>query len=123
MILKSMIIGLVYTLIILFVLGCGNTNKADSYGAVISEQQAIKVESIFEKPEDFKGKTVKVEGKIVNECPGGHWFYLKGEKETIYVTLSGFILPQRVGKIAVVEGSVINDDGKTAILGKGVEIK
>ncbi len=123
MILKSIIIGLVYMSIISLILGCSNTNKADNYGAVISEQKITKVEDIITKPKDFEGKTVKVEGKIVNECPGGHWFYLKGEKDTIYVTLSGFILPQRVGKIAIVEGNVINDSGKTAILGKGVEIK
>lgn len=123
MILKSTIINLVLISAVLFIFGCSNVNKSDNYGSVISEQRTTKVGNIILKPNDFEGKTVKVEGQIVNECPGGHWFYIKDEKETIYVTLSGFILPQRVGKIAVVEGDVINNNGKPAILGKGVEIK
>lgn len=123
MVLKSMIISLVYILATLFLLGCSNANKTDNYGTIISEQQTTKVKDIIAKPNDFKGKSVKVEGQIVNECPGGHWFYLKDDNEIIYITLSGFILPQRVGKTAVVEGSVINENGKVSILGKGVEIK
>ncbi|MGB9595767.1 MAG: hypothetical protein ACPL7B_05750 [Candidatus Poribacteria bacterium] len=101
-------------------LGCA---KKDIYGETITIQSTTLIDDLITKSQDFVGKTVKIEGQIINECPGGHWFYLKGNKEIIYVTLSGFILPQRIGKTAVVEGSLIDNNGTPALLGKGVEIK
>lgn len=119
---KELIISIAFTIIgfLSLLSGCA---KKDIYGETITTQSATLIDDLINKSKDFIGKTVKVEGQIVNECPGGHWFYLKGDKEIIYVTLSGFILPQRVGKTAVVEGSLIDNNGTPALLGKGVEIK
>ncbi len=111
--------SMIVSSLILASLGC---NNSDSYGAGISEQTVTRIENIAANAADYYGKTVRVEGRIIDECPGGHWFHLKGEKDVVYVTLSGFTLPQKVGKTAVVEGSVMNDERLT-ILGKGVEVK
>ena len=102
--------------------GCGS-KKGEVFGEPIAEQTTTSIDKITADADSFMGKTVKVEGQIINECPGGHWFYMKGERELIYVTLSGFILPQRVGKVVVVEGNVVTEQDKPAILGKGIEIK
>lgn len=112
-----------FIIIIGFLVLLSGCAKKDIYGETITTQPTTLIDDLVNKSKDFMEKTVKVEGQIVNECPGGHWFYLKGNKEIIYVTLSGFILPQRVGKTAVVEGSLIDNNGTPALLGKGVEIK
>ena len=100
--------------------GC---NQQEKFGTEVSTQAVTAIENLVAKSGDFDNKTVKIEGQIIEECPGGHWFHLKGTKEIIYVTLSGFTLPQRVGKTVVVEGSLVNDGGQLALLGKGVEVK
>ncbi len=110
----------VITVFLTLLLGCA---KKDIYGETITTQSTTTIDELITNPQNFLGKTVKIEGEIVNECPGGHWFYLKGDKEIIYVTLSGFILPQRVGKTAVVEGNLVENNNTYALLGKGVEIK
>jgi len=107
----------------LIVLIAGCKSAVERYGAETSDQTITKIENITADFANFDGKTVKVAGQIINECPGGHWFNLKGEKAVIYVTLSGFTLPQKVGQTVVVEGDVINEGGRLTILGKGVEIK
>jgi len=98
-------------------------NQQEKFGTEVSTQAVTAIENLVAKPGDFDNKTVKIEGQIIDECPGGHWFHLKGTKEIIYVTLSGFTLPQRVGKTVAVEGSLVNDSGQLALLGKGVEVK
>jgi hypothetical protein len=100
--------------------GC---NQQEKFGTEVSTQAVTAIENLVAKPGDFDNKTLKIEGQIIDECPGGHWFHLKGTKEIIYVTLSGFTLPQRVGKTVTVEGSLVNDGGQLALLGKGVEVK
>jgi predicted small secreted protein len=121
--LKRTIIAISIIMAFALILIAGCSNKAEVFGTPINDQITTKIDTIIASPDSFHGKTVKVEGQIVNECPGGHWFYMKGEKELIYTTLSGFVLPQKVGKVVVVEGNVINENDKPAILGKGVEVK
>ncbi len=104
-----------------FFAGC--SAKKDIYGETISTQSVTLIDDLISKPKDFDGKMIKVEGQIIDECPGGHWFHLKGSKEIIYVTLSGFTLPQRVGETVSVEGNLIDNNGSPALLGKGVEVK
>ena len=115
-------ISMIAIILTILIIGCGG-KKAEFFGEPLTEQTITSIDKISTDPDNHKGKTVKVEGTIVNECPGGHWFYMKGERELIYVTLSGFILPQRVGKTVAVEGSIITENDKPAILGKGVEVK
>ena len=120
---KSVLLMLVSLIILvsatLITVGC---NQQEKFGVDVSSQAITAIEKLVTNPQDFGKKIVKVEGQIIDECPGGHWFHLKGTKEIIYVTLSGFILPQKVGKTVVVEGSLVNNDGQVALLGKGVEL-
>jgi len=112
-------------LIIGILMSCMSCGKKEKFGEAISEQKSTEIGDIFTHPKDYEGKTVKVEGKIVEECPSGCWFNLKDETGVIYIDImpSGFAIPQKVGRQATVEGKVITKEGKLMIIGKGVEIK
>jgi len=110
----------IFTGLLAILVGCAKNNI---YGEKVTVQSTTLIDDLIAKPQNFSGQTVKVEGQIIDECPGGHWFHLKGNKEIIYVTLSGFTLPQKVGKTAIVEGNLVDNNGTPALLGRGVEIK
>jgi hypothetical protein len=104
--------------------GCGKKD-AGVYGEEISNQTITKVESILTYPENFEGKTVTIQGKIINECPSGCWFDVKEDAGVLYVDLnpSGFAIPQKVNKEVIVEGKVSVRDNQPIMTGTGVEIK
>jgi RecJ-like exonuclease len=101
--------------------GCGSGEK---FGKEITETKVTKIEDILAEPDKYIGKTVKIEGKIIQECPSGCWFYLKDQTGTIYVDLkpSGLAIPQSVGKKVAAEGKVKSSE-RLEIIGKGVEIE
>jgi uncharacterized protein YdeI (BOF family) len=102
--------------------GCA---KEIQFGQEISGREIAKIGDILSSPEKYEGKIVKVQGKIIRECPTGCWFNLKDETGVIYVDImpSGFAIPQKTGKQATVEGKVTLKDRRLMIIGKGVEIK
>ena len=104
--------------------GCGRKG-ADAYGQEISNRNMTKLNAILSQPDNFDGQTVTVEGKIVQECPTGCWFDIKGDAGMIHVDIqpSGFAIPQKVGKAVVVEGQISVKNNKPVLIGKGVEIK
>lgn len=100
----------------------GSDNK---FGKEISEIEATKIKDILADSDKYIGKTVKVEGAIIKECPSGCWFYLKDQTGAIYVDLfpSGFAISQRVEAKVIVEGIVKNRGDRIEIIGEGVEFK
>jgi len=110
----------IFTICLVIAAGCARTVN---HGETISDQELTKIENILANSTDYEGKTVKVEGKIINECPTGCWFDLKGKTGVIHVTLPAFAIPQEVGKTVVVEGNVLSESGRLMIVGRGVEIK
>ena len=104
--------------------GCGRKG-AQSYGQEISDRHVTKLDAILSQPDSFEGKTVTVEGKIVQECPTGCWFDIRGEAGMMHVDIkpSGFAIPQKVGKSVVVEGKVSVQNNRPVLIGTGVEIK
>ena len=113
------ILGLALTLA-----GCGEKGT-DAYGQEISNRNVTKLNAILGQPDNFDGKTVTVEGKIVQEYPTGCWFNMKEDTGMIHVDIkpSGFAIPQKVGKTVVVEGTVSVQNNKPVLIGTGVEIK
>jgi starvation-inducible outer membrane lipoprotein len=116
--LKSTVLIVVLGLMVLA--GC---SKVGIYGEPISEQPTTNIESIVANSASYEGKTVKIEGKIFDECPSGCWFNLKGEKAVMYITLSGFVIPQKVGRPTIVEGDLTNEAGRLTVQAKGIEIR
>ena len=116
---------LIILLVILGVSGCsGNSSdNSERYGVNITEKKVISVKDIYTNPNEYLNQTVRLEGKIVRECPSGCWFYLEDETGTIYVDInpSGLSIPTKVGKKVVVEGVPENKNGRISIVGKGVE--
>ncbi len=113
---------LLLTIVIGSIVGCGGGEK---FGEEITEIEVTKIKDILIDPDKYVGKTIRVEGKIIRECPSGCWFYLKDETGTIYVNLlpSGLAIPQKVGAKVVVEGKLESKEGRIEIVGKGVEIR
>lgn len=113
---------LLLTIVIGSIVGCGGSEK---FGEEITVIEITKIKDILIDPDKYVGKTIRVEGKIIRECPSGCWFYLKDDTGTIYVNIlpSGFAIPQKVGAKAVVEGKLESKEGRIEIVGKGVEIR
>jgi uncharacterized protein YdeI (BOF family) len=128
---KINLIGLflVILVIVVSIAGCSNNSSVDSnnnrekYGVAITEKEVTSVKDILTNPDEYLDQTVRLEGKIVQECPSGCWFFLEDKTATIYVDInpSGLNIPPKVGKKVVVEGVPTNKNGRVSIIGKGVE--
>jgi len=97
----------------------------ERFGKEITVDVTTNAGDILSRPDEFDGKTVKMEGEITRECPTGCWLDLKDETGVVFVDLgpSGFAIPQKVGSKIIVEGKVLKRQEKTMIVAKGVEIK
>jgi len=102
--------------------GCGHP---EIYGEKISNRKVTPIKEILLAPEQYNGKQVTVKGNIAIECETGCWFNFKEGDAVIYVDLepSGFAIPQKGGRNAVVEGNVAIKEGKPRLIGRGVEIR
>ncbi|MBN2209442.1 MAG: hypothetical protein JW759_09120 [Candidatus Coatesbacteria bacterium] len=121
---KNQIISLaLIALLVAALCGCGG--GGEKFGDAITTVETTKVGDILARPDDFTGKTVKIEGEIARECPTGCWLDLKDETGVTYVDLgpSGFAIPQKVGSKITIEGKVLKRPERTMIIGKGVEIQ
>lgn len=127
---KIKLIGLFLVIFVMVVsmAGCGgnsngnSSNNSEKYGVDITEKKVTSVKDILTNPDEYLDQTVRLEGKIVRECPSGCWFFLEDETGTIYVDInpSGLSIPPKVGKKVVVEGVPTNRNGRVSIIGKGV---
>ena len=126
---NSKLIGiLVILLVVIFsIAGCNSNSNSNSssekYGVDVTEKEVTSVKDILGNSDEYLDKTIRLEGKIVRECPSGCWFFLEDETGTIYVDInpSGLSIPPKVGKKVVVEGVPENKNGRISINGKGVE--
>jgi hypothetical protein len=87
-------------------------SQADKYGKEISLAEKTSISKILETPEKFVGKTVLVEGKVLDVCSmAGCWMELKSDVENqkikIKVKDGDIVFPvEAKGKNALVEGTV-----------------
>lgn len=103
----------------------GCAAKTTLYGQEIAEKNITRIGDILANPAKSEGKTVKIKGKITEECPSGCWFMLKDDSGTMYVNIhpKNFVIPQASGRMAAVEGVVKKEGPKVSIIGSGVEIE
>ena len=146
---KKILISFLLVGLILTVVGCaqaatlpdsrsGNSNVSDNTPVVentttsetgVSQEpekespKVLKIADILEKPENYQGQAVVVEGKIITECPSGCWFTLNDGTGTVYVDLnpSNLVIPQKRGAEAKVYGKVVIENGDAYIIGTKVE--
>jgi len=84
---------------------------AATYGKALSDGNVVKVSELLAKPDDFVGKTVKVEGIITDVCEmRGCWMVIAGDQEfqsiRFKVEDGVIVIPMEAkGKKAVAEGT------------------
>jgi hypothetical protein len=87
-------------------------SQVEKYGKEISLKEKTTISKILSQPEDFVGKTVLVEGEILDVCAmAGCWMELKSDAENqkvkIKVKDGDIVFPvEAKGKSALVEGTV-----------------
>ena len=84
----------------------------NKYGKKLTVKEKTKISTILEKPKDFVGKKVLVEGNIVGVCEKrGCWIELASDKPyqkiKVKVNDGEIVFPmEELGKTALVEGEV-----------------
>ncbi len=98
----------------------------EKYGYIPSNVPEITVKDAILN-ESYLNKEINLKGKIVTQCAAtGCWFYLKDDTGQILVDLKplNLGLPQRTGKTAIVNGTLIKEHtGHIIISAKGLMIK
>lgn len=95
------------------------------YGTFTGAPQAA-VADLIERPKDFLGKTVTVEGKISEQCKTmGCFFFFRAEKSTLRVELQEIAMnaPMREGHDARVEGQIVPYGDGYQLFASAVEFK
>jgi hypothetical protein len=86
--------------------------QAETYGSDVKVAEATPISKILADPDAYVGKTVRIEGKVLDVCPmKGCWMELAGEdgKESLKVKVDDGVIVFPVdskGKLAVAEGTV-----------------
>lgn len=84
----------------------------DTYGSGVNVPEATPIAKILADPDAYVGKTVRIEGKVLDVCPmKGCWMELAGEdgKQSLKVKVDDGVIVFPVtskGKLAVAEGTV-----------------
>jgi hypothetical protein len=106
--------------IFLITAGCTSPAKEEVSGG--NSITTIKIGDILENPGSYNGTTVLINGKVVNECGSGCWFFVDDGSGTIYVDLlpNNFAIPPIVGSKVTVEGNVLVKGTDVSILGTSV---
>jgi hypothetical protein len=61
---------------------CAAPVFAGEYGEKLSDAEVVKISTLMETPEDYVGKTVKVEGLITGVCAHrGCWIEIAGDED------------------------------------------
>jgi hypothetical protein len=85
---------------------------AKTYGKGVHVTETTAVSAILDNPDNYIGKTVKIEGLIVEVCSKrGCWIYVAGdrpqEKIQVKVTDGEIIFPMSAtGRVGTIEGTV-----------------
>lgn len=87
-------------------------SQSENFGKEISLKEKTSISKILEMPEEYVGKTVLVEGEVLDVCAmAGCWMELKSDAENqkvkIKVKDGDIVFPiEAKGKSALVEGTV-----------------
>jgi hypothetical protein len=88
------------------------TPKGQTFGAGVTLTETTSVDAILAAPKEFNGKTVRVEGMVLDVCPKrGCWFEMAGtkpgQKLRFKVTDGEMVFPMdSKGKKAVAQGTI-----------------
>jgi hypothetical protein len=97
----------------------------DEFG-IFTGAPAIPVSDLVERPEDFLGKPVKVEGRIYQQCRTmGCYFFLRSPNGNLRVDLQEIAMnaPMREGHETRVEGQMVPYGGAYQLFASAVQFK
>lgn len=108
-----------------FIASCGNTPKNEATGSGEAASVAARVEfaSLIEKPAEFVGKTISVEGKVVHVCThSGKKLFIVGDNPDVRLFIqAGENMPKfpmdLLGSTVVVEGTLTKAGGTAMEVG------
>src|SRR5437016_10749415 len=95
------------------------------YGAFTGAPKA-EVADLIERPKDFLGKTVSVEGTVREQCKTmGCYFFMSSGTKMLRVELQGIAMnaPMREGRQARVEGQVVRYGDGYQLFASAVEFE
>jgi hypothetical protein len=99
-------------------------SRPQHYGRAFTGAPVVSIAQFMEKRTEGD---VRIEGKIVRQCPvSGCWFYLNDGKGRQFKVDLGTVLsnlPQRIGHTAIVEGRLIKTEEEPMLAGVAVEFK
>lgn len=103
------------TILFLIIFSFSTFGQVEKLGREITLTEKTKISDILANPESFVGKTVLVEGEVLEVCQkAGCWMELKNDKEEkirIKVKDGDIVFPvEAVGKKAIAEGTVYRID-------------
>lgn len=88
------------------------TTKAQDFGAPFAIQEVTPAKSVFDAPETFVGKTVRVEGSVRDVCQKmGCWMVISEGDESMRITTKDhkfFVAKDGAGSKCHIEGEVIS---------------
>ena len=98
--------------------------QPEHYGKAFASTPVVPIAQLIEKRVEGD---VRVEGKVVRQCPvSGCWFYLNDGKGHQFKVEAGETLPrlpQKIGHTAIVEGRLIKTDEEPTLAGVAVEFR
>ena len=108
-----------FVVIAAIISSCGNTGKKDVSSKVEGSESAVKVEftALVENPDNFVGKNIIVEGKVVHVCTvSGKKLFIVGENPDIRLFIAaGENMPKfpmdLLGSEVTVEGMITKAGG------------
>lgn len=102
----------VLCLALILVAAAALVQAGETYGSGVKAAEATPISKILADPDAYVGKTVRIEGKVLDVCPmKGCWMELAGEdgKQSLKVKVDDgvIVFPMTSkGKLAVAEGTV-----------------
>jgi len=99
-------------------------SRPQHYGEAFTGAPLVSIEQLVERR---LAGDVRVEGKIVRQCPvSGCWFYLSDGNGRQFKAEFGKVLPKlpkKLGHTAIVEGRLIKTEEEPTLAGAAVEFK
>jgi uncharacterized protein YdeI (BOF family) len=122
---KSILILCAATLVVASVFVWRAVAKPSRFGSFTGAPRA-EVAALVDRPKDFLGKTVSVEGTITEQCKAmGCFFNFRDGNKALRVDLEDIAMtaPMHEGKPAVVEGQLVSRGDAYQLYASAVEFK
>ncbi len=100
----------VTTLLLLLLAPAALAGDAETYGDGVSVEEATPIASILADPDAYIGKTVRVEGGVLDVCPKkGCWIEVGDEDDHIRIKVDDGVIvfpAEATGRVAAAQGEV-----------------